>query len=84
MPLLKLFHGRARFFENRKKIVQGERYDLSREEEIKSAFIILVVNRVPTLYILFFPVLFAPRQTLRFIERVGTRARSYDKISRAV
>lgn len=36
------------------------------------------------LYILFFPVLFAPRQTLRFIERVGTRARSYDKISRAV
>lgn len=80
MPLLKLFHGRARFFENRKEIVQGERY----EEEIKSAFIILVVNRVPTLYILFFPVLFAPRQTLRFIERVGTRARSYDKISRAV
>lgn len=95
-PLLKLFHGwdtpkepgETKFFPSK----NIEKYRNSKEikDKIFSAArrnqkcVLFHHRKSRPFCILFFPVLFAPRQTLRFIERVGTRARSYDKISRAV
>lgn len=94
-PLLKLFHGwdtpkeqgKRNFFLRKisRNIEIRKRKDKIFSAARRNQKCVLFHHRKSRpLYILFFPVLFAPRQTLRFIERVGTRARSYDKISRAV